>query len=81
MFGLGVWELLIVLVIVLVLFGPKRLKNLGSELGSAIKGFRTAVKDDEDTQARTEDPRVIEGRVEKPHEPNEAREKRQDSNV
>jgi len=40
MFGLSVWELLIVLAIVLLLFGPRRLKPLGSDLGSAIKGFR-----------------------------------------
>ncbi len=46
MFGLGPWELLIILAIVLVVFGPSRLKNLGSDLGNAIKGFRTAVKDD-----------------------------------
>jgi sec-independent protein translocase protein TatA len=85
MFGLGVWELLIVLVIVLVLFGPKRLKNLGSELGSAIKGFRTAVKDDEDRLDRpaerpAADPTLIEGRVEPPLGA-ESRDKRQDSNV
>ena len=43
---------LIVLVIVLVLFGPKRIKSLGSELGNAIKGFRHAVKDkDAEAQA------------------------------
>ncbi len=36
---------LVVLVIVLVLFGPKRIKSLGSELGNAIKGFRQAVRD------------------------------------
>lgn len=36
---------LIVLVIVLVVFGPKRIKSLGSELGNAIKGFRNAVRD------------------------------------
>ena len=36
---------LIVLVIVLMIFGPKRIKSLGSELGNAIKGFRTAVRD------------------------------------
>jgi len=46
MFGLGPWELIIILAIVLVVFGPSRLKNLGSDLGGAIKGFRTAVKDD-----------------------------------
>jgi sec-independent protein translocase protein TatA len=84
MFGLGVWELLIVLVIVLVLFGPKRLKNLGSELGSAIKGFRTAVKDDEQRADRLADPpadpKLIEGRVEPPLGA-ESRDKRQDSNV
>ena len=47
---------LIVLVIVLVVFGPKRIKSLGSELGNAIKGFRTAVreKDGEDEAAGAE---------------------------
>ena len=65
MFGLGVWELLIILAIVLLLFGPKRLKSLGSDLGSAIKGFRSAVKEDE-SEAATEQAReekVIEGEV------------------
>jgi sec-independent protein translocase protein TatA len=81
MFGLGVWELLIVLAIVLLLFGPKRLKNLGSELGSAIKGFRSAVKDDEEPARTDDDPRVIEGHVEKPVSRNDTHEKRQDSNV
>ncbi len=41
--GLGVPELLIILLIVLVLFGAKRIKNLGSDLGTAIKGFRNAI--------------------------------------
>ncbi len=43
MFGLGATELLLILVIVLVLFGTKKLSSLGSDLGSAIKGFRSAV--------------------------------------
>ncbi len=43
--GIGIWQLLIILVIVLLLFGTKRLKNLGSDLGSAIKGFKGAVSD------------------------------------
>ena len=38
-------QLLIVLVIVLAIFGTKRLRTLGSDLGSAVKGFRTAVSD------------------------------------
>ncbi|MCK4864809.1 MAG: twin-arginine translocase TatA/TatE family subunit [Gammaproteobacteria bacterium] len=45
--GFGVTELIIILVIVLVLFGAKRLKNVGSDLGSAVKGFRTSMKDEE----------------------------------
>ena len=45
--GFGVTELIIILVIVLVLFGAKRLKNVGSDLGSAVKGFKTAIKDEE----------------------------------
>ncbi len=57
MFGLSVWELLIVLAIVLLLFGPRRLKTLGGDLGSAIKGFRSAVKDEE--KAGSDDARTI----------------------
>ena len=45
--GFGVTELINILVIVLVLFGAKRLKNVGSDLGSAVKGFKTAIKDEE----------------------------------
>ncbi|HAR30668.1 MAG TPA: twin-arginine translocase TatA/TatE family subunit [Gammaproteobacteria bacterium] len=64
MFGLGIGELLIILAIVLLLFGPKRLKTLGSDLGGAIKGFRRAVTDDEaKAAAATPDPRVIEGEI------------------
>ena len=47
MFGLGVTELVVILAIVLIIFGPKRLKNIGSDLGNAIKGFRSAVAEDE----------------------------------
>ncbi len=45
--GIGVWQLLIDLVIVLLLFGTKRLKNIGSDLGNAVKGFKGAVTDSE----------------------------------
>ncbi len=47
MFGLGVTELLVILAIVLLLFGTKKLKTLGGDLGSAIKGFRGALSSDE----------------------------------
>lgn len=45
--GLGWKELLIVLAIVLLVFGTKRLGNIGADLGSAIKGFKKGVKGDE----------------------------------
>ena len=45
--GIGIWQLVIILVIVLLLFGAKRLRNVGSDLGSAVKGFRKAIKDEE----------------------------------
>ncbi len=47
MFGLGVTELVVILAIVLLLFGTKKLKTLGGDLGSAIKGFRSALSSDE----------------------------------
>jgi sec-independent protein translocase protein TatA len=61
--GLGIGELLVVLAIVLVIFGPKRLKGLGSDLGSAIKGFRKAVADEEPKPEPQGETRVIEGEV------------------
>jgi sec-independent protein translocase protein TatA len=63
--GFGLTELLVILAIVLLIFGPKRLKSLGSDLGSAIKGFRTAVSDDENKEkaADASQEKVIEGEV------------------
>lgn len=55
MFGLSVWELLIILFIVMVLFGSKRLATLGTDLGSAIKGFRGAISEDPMPAAATPD--------------------------
>ena len=51
--GISIWQLLIVLVIVLLLFGTKRLRNLGGDLGGAIKGFKKAMND---AEAGKEDP-------------------------
>ena len=64
MFGLSVTELLIILAIVLLLFGTKKLRNLGGDLGGAIKGFRKAMSDDEEKKNETdEEPGYIEGEV------------------
>lgn len=45
--GISIWQLLIILAIVVMLFGTKRLRSLGSDLGSAIKGFKKSIGDDE----------------------------------
>lgn len=45
--SLGIWELVVILAIVALLFGTKKLGSLGTDIGNAIKGFRTAVRDDE----------------------------------
>lgn len=47
--GISIWQLLIILAIVLVLFGAKRLRNVGGDLGGAIKGFRQAMKEEGDS--------------------------------
>ena len=61
----GITELVIILVIVVLLFGTTKLKSLGTDLGSAIKGFRTAVTDEEKPTDQ-DDPKVIEGEVAAP---------------
>ncbi len=53
--GISVWQLLIVLVIVVLLFGTKRLGSLGSDLGSALKGFKKAIKDDDKDNIENEE--------------------------
>lgn len=45
--GISIWQLLIILAIVALLFGTGRLRNIGSDLGSAIKGFKKSIKDED----------------------------------
>jgi sec-independent protein translocase protein TatA len=45
--GIGIWQLLIILLIVVMLFGTKKLRNIGSDLGGALKGFKSAMKEDD----------------------------------
>ncbi len=52
--GIGIWQLLIVLAIVIMLFGSKRLAGLGGDLGSAVSGFRRSVRDSSE-EGDTED--------------------------
>lgn len=57
--GISIWQLLIVFGIVLLLFGGKRLRSLGSDLGTAIKGFRSSIKEG-GRKSEAEDPDRIE---------------------
>lgn len=52
--GISIWQLLIILAIVIMLFGTKRLRNIGGDLGSAVKGFRNSMQDAGDS---AEDPK------------------------
>lgn len=58
--GISIWQLLIILVIVLLLFGTKRLKSIGSDLGNAVKGFRSAMTDADSEKKDDEEPKRIE---------------------
>jgi sec-independent protein translocase protein TatA len=51
--GISIWQLLIILLIVLLLFGAKRLRGIGSDLGASIKGFRDSMREGE---KETEEP-------------------------
>ena len=50
--GIGFRELLIILVIALILFGAKKLRNVGSDLGAAVRGFKKAVNEGDDEQTK-----------------------------
>ena len=49
--SLSIWHWLIVLVIILMVFGTKKLRNIGTDLGGAVKGFKDGMKTDEDKAA------------------------------
>lgn len=51
----SIWHWLIVLLVVVLLFGTKKLRNVGSDMGSAVKSFRKGMADDDDESAKIED--------------------------
>ena len=64
--GFSIWQLLIVLAIIVLLFGTKKLKNIGGDLGGAVKGFKNAVNEGEKSDKtasieKNEQGEVIEG--------------------
>ncbi|MCM2321559.1 sec-independent protein translocase protein TatA [Pseudomonas linyingensis] len=71
--GISIWQLLIILLIVVMLFGTKRLKSLGSDVGEAIKGFRKSVNagEEEPAKPQVDEPKghTIQGEVRKVDEP------------
>lgn len=69
--GIGIWQLLIILVLVILIFGTKKLKNVGGDLGGAIKSFKKSMKDDggsnteasaEPAQLKQAEENVVEGK-------------------
>lgn len=61
--GISVTKLLIVLAIIIIVFGTKRLKNVGGDLGEAIKSFRNGLKDDDKAADSNSDDKPIDGEV------------------
>jgi len=53
--GISIWQLLIILVIVVLLFGTKRLGSLGSDLGKMIKGFKSSLNDGDEDKGEKDD--------------------------
>jgi sec-independent protein translocase protein TatA len=58
----SIWHWLIVLLVVVLIFGTKKLRNIGEDLGGAVKGFKEGMKSDEEKH-KPQDPKVIEGEV------------------
>lgn len=82
--GISIWQLLIILVIVVLLFGTKKLRNMGGDLGGAIKNFKQSVKDGEEGAAeeqtadagkKVEDNRVIDAEAHRESTEKESSEK------
>ena len=62
--GISIWSLLLILAIVILLFGTKKLRNVGGDLGSAIRNFKKSVKDEEVGKDEAEpENQIIEGKV------------------
>ena len=66
MAGLSIWHVLIFAIVVILLFGTSKLKNLGKDVGGAIKDFKKSVKDEEAEQAQLAEQRTIDAQVKTP---------------
>ena len=66
--GISMWQLLILLLIVVLVFGTKRLRNMGSDLGAAVKGFRKGMEEGKEEETLEPDQITAEKREESPAE-------------
>ena len=62
MAGLSIWHVIIFAIVVILLFGTSKLKNLGKDVGGAVKDFKKSMKDDE-ASASLNEPRTIDAQV------------------
>ena len=63
MAGLSIWHVLIFAIVVILLFGTTKLKNLGKDVGGAVKDFKKSVRDEEAEQAKLKEPLTIDAQV------------------
>ncbi|KGQ69688.1 preprotein translocase subunit SecA [Chelonobacter oris] len=75
--GISVWQLAIIVLIVVLLFGTKKLKSLGSDLGESVKGFKKAIKDDDGKEKDAEFQQSLTDTTEKTAEKQAAKDKEQ----
>ncbi|AGB08619.1 Sec-independent protein translocase subunit TatA [Vibrio parahaemolyticus] len=78
--GISVWQLLIIAVIVVLLFGTKKLRGIGGDLGSAVKGFKKAMSDEDSAKNEKDadfEPKSLEKQQQKEAAPETKKDKEQ----
>ncbi len=73
--GISMWQLLILLLIVVLVFGTKRLRNMGGDLGAAVKGFRKGMEEEGKSEEKLEPDQITSESSEKAPTEEETREK------
>ncbi|RZJ21911.1 Sec-independent protein translocase subunit TatA [Acinetobacter sp. UBA3106] len=63
MAGLSIWHVLIFAIVVILLFGTSKLKNLGKDVGGAVKDFKKSIKEDDAEHAQLQEPRTIDAQI------------------
>ncbi len=63
MAGLSIWHVVIFLIVVVLLFGTSKLKNLGKDVGGAVKDFKKSMRDETEENAQLYTPRTIDAEV------------------